>query len=295
MGLSASAVELLEAVLLVASQEADELWRALPRLSRSMAVSTVDVPERMVGAVRGPILWTETVAARAATYGDTAVFVCSSTARAYDTAENRVLAHVLSLLARAAALLAQQRTIDPHGELARHAHRVGHGARSQLEAPSLSSVPRTRPTPREVRRARSSRRTSYGPALALLDRAGVPFAVADLEAVVDGAGAAHHALLIEVIRAVEATGRTVPPLRVDDGVLLAGPVSFRHPGLRRAHPAGVVVGDVALMLPDAHPPAAARAGRTFDVEVAAAEAAGCRAVLVQDLTGIHDLVAGLSA
>ena len=106
LGLSLGAARILASVLLLSSREADRLLKAMPGLSRALTIGTQGRPERSGGELRGPILWAETMAARAASSGDPSCFVYTVAARAYDTPENRVLVAALKALADAG------RTVD---------------------------------------------------------------------------------------------------------------------------------------------------------------------------------------
>ena len=57
--------------------------------------------ERCINSVRGPVLWSETITARANALGNEDVFVCSITNRSFDTVENRLLVSALDAIARA--------------------------------------------------------------------------------------------------------------------------------------------------------------------------------------------------
>jgi hypothetical protein len=69
VGLPPANARVLLAVALAASPEADELVEGIPGLLRSLAVSTTARPVRCDGEIRGPVLWSETMAARAARPG----------------------------------------------------------------------------------------------------------------------------------------------------------------------------------------------------------------------------------
>lgn len=271
LGLSRSAVALLRSALLALSAETDDLLRAMPRLSRAMAVSTIDRSVRTIGQVRGPILWSETIAARASSFGDEAVFVCKATNRAYDTPENRVLAHALWLIVDAAKTVETTRAAGHWNEVAADVRAVGTDAVRFLDHRTLDGVPRRRPTGREIHRTRAgSKRRSYAPALDLLARAHIPFDLTDIEAVADDDSLRWHDLLVRTLDAVIASGDTLRGLRADSGILFTGPVSFRHPAHRnRDHPAAVKVGSVLLQpagLSVTGDPAAVEVGPSTDLQ-----------------------------
>lgn len=253
MGLSHGAAQLLQAALLTTSPEADDLLAALPRISRSMAIATTDTPVRTIGQIRGPILWSETMAARASSFGDEGVFVCSATERAYDTAENRVLAAALQMLVDSSRTVESQRSRDQESNLvAGRARAVGTLATRHLEHRTLSGVPRRRPTGRDLRRTRAGHRyRTYRPALDLIDRATVPFHPDELVLVADAHTKLLHEVLDQALRSAEQAGVVVVgPLREHEGALRADRVSFRHPLTRGSeHPSGILIDDLLLVVP----------------------------------------------
>src|SRR5206468_3237831 len=157
-GVSPAVTRHMVGVVIATSPEAERLLEAMPNVVRSVAVSTTMRPRRCLGEVRGPVLWSETNAARAASASAGDVFICASPVKAFDTEENQVLVHVLTAIRDAA------RDADGPGG---HAHddpaarRWRHnGARALrfLEHRTLVDVTRGRPSGRAVRRARAGSR-----------------------------------------------------------------------------------------------------------------------------------------
>src|SRR4051812_37655871 len=74
-----------------ASSTTRRLLDGAPTLLHVLQTSTAMQPERCVGHVRGPVLWSETLSARAHTLGGDDVFVCGVQRRHYDIQENHVL------------------------------------------------------------------------------------------------------------------------------------------------------------------------------------------------------------
>ena len=249
VGLSPTAAHLMAAVLHATSPETDALLAAMPRLLRSLSVSSTARPERCHGGIRGPILWSETMAARAASVGAGDVVVCSIAERAYDTVENRLLVAALRSIVDAAA---DVRRASPPGEtptaLVRRGQRNGLHAARYLENRALAGVDERRVGTRERRRVRTAKRARpYRPAVALLERA---VSASDVAALTDPSTAAGHALLADVVETLRTRGHTVPPLRVRHGSLVGGPVTYVHPRARGAALApGIHVGDVVLQPP----------------------------------------------
>src|SRR5690606_24827506 len=87
--------------LVAAGPEATELLSDLDGLARGLANTTGKAAERCRGEVRGPIMWSETLSARASSFGADDVFVCSAPYREYDVPENRVLREALRRIAEA--------------------------------------------------------------------------------------------------------------------------------------------------------------------------------------------------
>ncbi len=170
------------------SFEAEALMLAMPHTLRSLATSLQTQTERCVGSIRGPVLWSETMSARASSFGDEGLFVCKTPSRAYDIDENRVLVAALNAVREAAQAAEHNNQHALDDPVIRAARRRGLEANRYLEHPSLASVTRERPKPRAMKRTRSGKhRKSYQPAIAMLDRAANPL---DLD---DGAGPVRRA------------------------------------------------------------------------------------------------------
>jgi hypothetical protein len=253
LGLPQRAARQLVGSVLATSDEAEDLLDAMPQIVRSMAIATTDQPERCYGELRGPVLWSETMSARSASAGDPGLFVCSTTTKAYDTAENRVLKAALAAIERAGrdATHGLEALTDDVQRRARHNE---HRARHLLEHRTLSAVPVTRISGRAMRRTRAgSRRATYRPAVALLVRAAEPLRAHHLETYAPMATLAEHRLLAEAVAANDARHDGPPPLRTLHGALVSGPVRYDHL-------AGVTVGGVRIGAPEEIPQALDRAG-----------------------------------
>jgi hypothetical protein len=233
---------------LVTSPEVDRLLDRMHETLRSLAIATTASPVRSVGEIRGPVLWSETVAARSASPGAGDVFICASPVKAYDTDENRVLVHALVRIRSAA------RTADPTAQAAgpdevlRRARYNGTRAIRALEHRTLASVSRAKPDGRAMRKARTgSKARSYRTAVAVLERAGEPVDVAQVvEHCDEHTRAQHHALLTLLDRLAPDA-----PLHLDAGMLRAGPVHYLH----RHRPetnglSGILLGNLLVDVPD---------------------------------------------
>src|SRR4051794_3915454 len=154
-GVHPNAARQLVALRLAGSPEADALLDNMHEIVRSMAISTTSHPVRTLGDVRGPILWSATIAARTASPGAAGVLICSSPMKAYDTPENRVLSHALARIYNAAHAIERHPGEAVAGALSRRARHNGTRAARALEHRTLTGLDRKRPTGREMRTARS--------------------------------------------------------------------------------------------------------------------------------------------
>lgn len=243
LGLPRRAATQLVGTTVAASPEADALLDAMPHILRSMAIATTDRPERCHGELRGPILWSETMSARSASAGDPGLFVCATTTRAYDTAENRVLKAAIAAIARAGHGAIHGRSLEGD-DLLRHVHHNEHRARHLLEHRTLSGVPVGRITGRMLQRTSAgTRRATYRPALVMLSRADDPLTAEHLQAHAPSATLADHDLLAAALGRADARSDTVAPLLNDAGGLTAGAIHYDHLG-------GLTIAGVAVRSPD---------------------------------------------
>lgn len=242
---------------LARSPEAELLLDTMPSTVRSLATSIRSQHERCIGELRGPVLWSETMSARASSFGDRDLFICATTRRAYDGEENQVLVAALRSIERAARD-ATERIKAPAGDALLDAtRRAGAEASRWLEHPSLADVSRQRPGARAVRRTRSGKhRATYEPALAMLQRASDPLSPDDIAGWRDQRTRAQHHVLMGLVRRLEHEDRELPPFRVERGALLAGPLQFHHNRRLgdRSTVSGITIGrllvDVPLRLHD---------------------------------------------
>lgn len=252
LGMPTRAARQLVGAALACSREVEALLDAMPHIVRSLAIATTDRPTRCYGELRGPVLWSETMSARAASAGDPGLYVCATTNKAYDTDENRILKAALEVI-RVAGRDAEHGHDTAVDDTIRRARLNGHAASRMMEHQTLTTVPVTRITGRALRRTRAgSRRATYRPALAVLRRSADPVGVEHLDPLIDKHTRARHALLVDVLEAVERAVGSVPPLRTAHGGLVGGPVRYHHPGRHDdGQVDGVMVGNVVLDVP--HP------------------------------------------
>lgn len=251
IGLTQAAARLTAAVVLTTSPEVDRLVDGLPGMIRKLAVATNARNERHMGEIRGPIVWSETLAARSASAGDPQLYVCASVTRAYDTPENRVLVAALRAIVAAAVLVDRQGLRRRNSALARHVrHNEGLAVR-YLDHRALNGISRG-PDRRDVARARAGkRRGTYEPALSVLRRAASPIGADHIAALGSRRAQAQHAALGATIEALVARGVHVPKLRPAGGALVGGPISFVNDEVaaRTGQAAGIGVGDLLLDVP----------------------------------------------
>jgi hypothetical protein len=249
-GLSPALIAQVAGTAVATSIEAETLLANMNRTIRSLATSMDTQKERCKGELRGPVLWSETMSARASSYGDTDLYICSTPSRAYDIDENRVLVAALGRLAdaghQAGDGLEKIDTPQVH-----HARRVGMEAGRWAAHPSLQSVTREQPRPRALRRARAGKhRKTYGPAIDLLEREANPLSAHEVLEWCDERTRAQHAVFMGVVDRLEATGGHLPDFRVERGALYCGPLQYHHGRQGTAELAGIVVGDLLLDVPD---------------------------------------------
>jgi len=253
VGMSHGAARMLAAILLLSSPEAESLLDALPRLTRCLAISTTSRSERSSGELRGPILWAETMAARAASAGDGGCFIYSVAARAYDTAENRVLVGALKALADAGRTVDTSALRERDSDLARLLNERGGAARMWLEHRALGGVPKGHVRTRDRQRTRAAtRRPQYAVATELLDRHSEPLTAEDLALVADLRTRAQHRGIITLVAGLAARGVPLPPFNVHNGILASGPLVYIHDRSRRGRAerrGGIFLNDHAIDVP----------------------------------------------
>ena len=134
VGLPPRAVAQLVGLTVSTSPEARELLQTFPRTVRSLATSVHTHAERCIGQLRGPVLWSETMSARSASFGDPDLFVCATPSRFYDIDENHVLVYALSELREAARI-----AVGPGDEIGPGPPRPSRGTPQRASRPPASS------------------------------------------------------------------------------------------------------------------------------------------------------------
>lgn len=252
-GLSPITVSHLVGLIIAASPETKRLLDSMPWTIRSLATSIQTNAERCIGQLRGPVLWSETMSARASSFGDPDLFVCSTPSRAYDISENQVLAFALAEVVRSGQLAADRAdaigTDDPQiGDALRAAFEAGRF----LDHPSLRDVSRKRPGARAIKRTRSGKhRATYAPALAVLEKVADPLTHKDLKMLCDARTIAQVRTLIAIMQRLERDGRKLPEIRVERGALYTGPIQYYHSPKddSRNVLSGIVIGQLLVDVP----------------------------------------------
>lgn len=231
------------------SSEAAALVQATPELLRHLTSSTTIATERVVGAITGPVIWAETLTARANGGGAEDVFVCGSPERDFSTPENRILAAALQMIVRASTRLDsdaaqetlrsdQRDTIRTRGDLARRLLQNNH----------LKMLRTNRPSPRDVTSARQGRHgAQFQPALDMWSRRHEPIHPDELLACTDAVTRGQQRALALVMMAVQRRGLAVPQFTVLGGELVAGIIRYRnHLRSTQAGNHGVLLGNVLV-------------------------------------------------
>ncbi|MGY6499562.1 MAG: hypothetical protein ACXIVQ_01490 [Acidimicrobiales bacterium] len=281
LGLPEETVDQLIGSRLATSVASERLLTRMPILSRALATTITTHPERCQGELRGPVLWSETMAARGASAGAPDVYVCSVPRRGYDMEENRVLVAALAAI-RDAGRAASGLPADSYDdETLRHARANGTKAQRWLNSPQLSKVPITRPTGREVRRVRAgTRRSTYLPALRVLEEVYEPLTADDLLPYCDQRTVAQHRVLTGLVERFAARGEHLPHFRAASGALRSGPIEYHHPRVRgrRDGVHGILVGGVLVDVPDS----VISSNRRVAAESLAARSGGRAVVVILD-------------
>jgi hypothetical protein len=233
LGMGHGTVRTVAASLHATSPEVIALLFQMPVTLRSLGVATTNRSERCHGEIRGPVQWSETMSARGATAGALDLFVCTTTARAYDTPENRILVSALRSIVDAGRDVERGSplTTAPAGyDLARHARRNASLAVRYLDHRALSGVQPRKPTTKEIARVRASKRArTYLPAITVLERADETIGPLDVEGLADARTRRELTALADTLDALERRGHPVS-LHVRRAALVGGPVTYAHAG-----------------------------------------------------------------
>jgi hypothetical protein len=250
-GLSPAAARYVVARDLLNSDECLRLLDAGPDLMRHMSNNLGFRDQRAVGAVLGPIKWHATIMARAAAGFPDDLFICEAPYRNFDLAENQLLMFALKHLVdsgRHVTAFARGSFDDDRSGQARDRARI---AKNLLELRSFDGV-KPLNDPGTVRKTRQSKnRKVYDPVLDFMPRSVRPLSQWTITHLGDRRTSQQHKIILAVLATLRREGIEVRPFSARDGLLVAGPMEYRHPGARGlpgAH--GIRVGDLLLDVPD---------------------------------------------
>lgn len=232
-GLPAHLLEHAARVSFALSCEFEALLEGMEMRTRRLPSVLEDRPERCVHSVRGPVMWSETITARANSFGEEDVFVCRSVRRSFDCPDNRLLVWLLERGASVGRLLRSRSSnsgiverMDP-GEL-RRAEEIAARARVWRSAPRLTGVPARRPNRSETTRIRRSR--SVGPETPVLcaawARALQPFSGEEMASLCDASTSDMHRRALEEFRTISGMDFTLTCSR---NTLDVGGLRWIHP------------------------------------------------------------------
>jgi hypothetical protein len=160
-------IRTLANIQFVNSPEVSTLLAQLPLLVRQLQVTATTEEEISADRVRGPIQWTRTLSARAAS-GVPHLYVTAPARRAYDTPENALLVYALDAIRTVGKRTGWHRSNSlALGATVRQ--RVAEAER-WLATRALSELKPAPPTPQTVRRVRSGRAAKrYGAAVDVVE------------------------------------------------------------------------------------------------------------------------------
>jgi hypothetical protein len=238
-------------ISLAASDEASRLLDGMELRIRTLPSTVETHPERCIYSVRGPILWSETLTARANALGNEDVFVCSTSARSFDTVENRILVSALDAIARAGRALRGPTGEKVKGAEAERAAVVAAEAASWRAHPRLEGVKGGRLSGRDMARLRGGHRMSrMAPVLAVRARVAEPFIAEDLEGLADPWTRAYHQHVVTVLDALGRWVQLPKDSSCSDGGIWSGVTSWRHPNAIGGTPAGLCYRGIPLLPPE---------------------------------------------
>jgi len=218
---------------------------------------------RCVGEVTGPILWAETLNARAHSTNGDDVFVCGEPVRDYSTPENRLLAAGLEAIVAGGRRLEGEAALKSLAPLHRNTVEARAGeARTWLGTRQLVSIGQSRPTARDITKVRHGRSAhSLVAAVELWNLRRDPLDPGILWESTDPVSRGQLRALALLVQAMERRDLAVPRYRTMGGELVAGWIRYRNwrrPTSSGSH--GILFGDVLVDgTPDQRPAVRARA------------------------------------
>jgi len=248
LGFPLSVVDDITTIQLAASVEAEVLIATTPDLLRVMASSTLMEVEHCRGHIRGPVLWAETLNARANGLGSEDVFVCGVPSRDVDVTENRALVAALRLVAGARRFLDGPAVEFARPDVIERAAANAAAARGILGHRDLASVTVERAGRIRLHRVSNGRRSrQYQPAVAVLGRRDRPFRHGEVKTWADPRTAAQLHSFVLVAQALRRRGDELAKLTISGDELNSGRLTYRN--WRNQTPDGqhgMLLGDVVV-------------------------------------------------
>lgn len=238
------------ALSLAASTEAARFLDGMELRVRTLTSTVATETQRCRGSVRGPILWSETITARANALGNDDVFVCLTASRSYHTVENRIIVDALDSVGRAARALRSPTGARVAPADAERIALVAAEALSWRRHPRLAGIRGGRLRGRELAQLRAGHRIArLAPVTAVRERAAEPFRAEDVAALAGRATLRFHRFVEQVTRELQRRDLITGRWSIADGGLWSQALSFRHPATSGATPAGLCYRGVPLLPP----------------------------------------------
>jgi hypothetical protein len=209
---------------------------------RTLPMTLSDSLEHCVHSVRGPVVWSETITARANALGNEDVFVCRTTRRSFDAPLNRGLVGVLTEIAGAAKALR-----GPLGELLEPSERNriddrAAEARRWRHHKRLANLHPSRLRSRDLARIRTGRHAEAAQGILRAEaRLHDPLCGEDIEGLSNSTTHDMHRFVLDCLAAGAAVLPNPAVLELDRGALCCGPLGFRHPAAVGTSGAGLCV------------------------------------------------------
>ncbi len=248
------AVELSDAAALslAASTEAVRFLDGMELRVRTLTSTVSTETQRCNGSVRGPILWSETITARANALGNDDVFVCLTSKRSYDTVENRVIVDALDSVGRAGPALRSPTGARVAPADAERIAAVATEATSWRHHPRLAGIRGGRLRGKELARLRAGHRIArLAPVMAVRERVAEPFRSEDVAGLAGQATRRLHRFVEEVTCELQRRDLISGRWSIADGGLWSQALCFRHPLASGTTPAGLCYRGIPLLPPPA--------------------------------------------
>lgn len=234
--------------LMISSKSTVQALESMDAMIRTLNTALENGVELSMMSVHGPILWSETMTARAHSFGNEDVYMCRVTTRTFNTAENRFILAILKSLVNIHSRL---QSSDLWGDLdeseQEHLTDLAQQARSWSQHSRLSQLSRKPLRTRELTTIRHSpRHLLFEPFLELHDRRRTLFTLHELSDFIDPVTREYLEHVVDVTNAVGALTRLPARWSVTANGLERGELSFRHPRADGKYPSGICVRGVPV-------------------------------------------------